>query len=187
MDLPSIQATLERAGVLFERGLDTHEIDDVEQRYGFRFPPDLRRFLMHALPVSRPWVNWRSDNEAQIRDRLDWPSEGLCFDVENDAFWLDEWGMRPAQLEDAFAIARKAVAAAPKLIPICSHRYLPERPFEEGNPVFSVHQTDVIYYGTSLQNYLENEFSYYFGTEGYVIRGPVKRIEFWTSLVEGAE
>jgi len=28
--------------------------------------------------------------------------------------------------------------------------------------VFSVHQTDIIYYGAHLQNYLENEFSYYF-------------------------
>jgi hypothetical protein len=33
---------------------------------------------------------------------------------------------------------------------------MPERPFEVGNPVLSVSQTDIIYYGSDLQDYLEN-------------------------------
>ena len=64
-----------------------------------------------------------------------------------------------------------------------SHRYLPQEPSTEGNPVFSVYQTDIICYGADLQDYLENEFHYYFGTTAYVIREPVRNIEFWTGLV----
>jgi hypothetical protein len=183
MDRVLVQATLKRAGIVFERGMEEREIDTVERRYGFRFPPDLKQFLMHALPVSPPWVNWRDGDEAQIRESLNWPYEGMCFDIENAQFWLQQWGEKPANLEEAFAIAKRAVDAAPKLIPVCGHRYVPDRPLEEGNPVFSVHQSDIIYYGTNLQNYLENEFHYYFGTTAYVIREPVRNIEFWTGLV----
>jgi hypothetical protein len=38
------------------------------------------------------------------------------------------------------------------------HRMMPDEPREAGNPVFSVHQTDIIYYGFDLLDYLRNEF-----------------------------
>ena len=53
----------------------------------------------------------------------------------------------------AFAVAKRAMDAAPKLVPIAGHRFIPEAPHEEGNPVFSVHQTDIIYYGRDLAEY----------------------------------
>lgn len=49
--------------------------------------------------------------------------------------------------------------AAPRLIPICSHRYIPEEPHDAGNPVFSVMQSDVIYYGADLANYSKGSSS----------------------------
>jgi hypothetical protein len=70
------------------------------------------------------------------------------------------------------------------LIPICSHRYIPAAPHEAGNPVFSVHQTDIIYYGADLMDYLQNEFNFYFGRTGYAITGSPKRIPFWSELTE---
>ncbi len=45
------------------------------------------------------------------------------------------------------------------MIPVFSHRYLPDDPNEAGNPVFSVYQTDIIYYGADLLDYFENEFA----------------------------
>ena len=60
---------------------------------------------------------------------------------------------------DALKIATAKIAEAPKLIPIHSHRYIPEEPHESGNPVFSVHQMDVIYYGFDLDDYLRHEFN----------------------------
>ena len=97
-------------------------------------------------------------------------------------FWPAEWGERPASLDEAFAIAKTAVEQAPTLIPILGHRYLPDRPNEAGNPVFSVYQTVIIYYGSNLADYLENEF----GRSEYALNGEIRHIEFWTWIVETA-
>jgi hypothetical protein len=183
LDLPSIQATLARAGVEFDEGMTDREIADVEKRFGFQFPPDLRAFLQHALPISKGWMDWRHASEGTLRERLDWPYEGICFDVAHNVFWLPEWGARPSVDEEAFAIVKQALRRAPTLVPIASHRYIPDRPYLGGNPVFSVHQTDIIYYGCDLQEYLENEYSFYFGRSGYSMREPVRDIEFWSRLV----
>ncbi|MBS1911221.1 MAG: SMI1/KNR4 family protein [Bacteroidetes bacterium] len=177
-------ATLRSAGVEFDAGLSASEICDVEEMYGFHFPPDLRDFLMAALPITRPFVDWRNGGQEEIARRLAWPLEGICFDIERNDFWIDAWGERPNVLEDAFDIARGAVAAAPTLIPVYSHRYMPDSPSEEGNPVFSVYQTDIIFYGVTLWDYLENEFPYYFGRQGPQWAGGSKPIEFWSALCE---
>ncbi len=47
----------------------------------------------------------------------------------------------------------------PKLIPIYSHRYIPSSLNEIGNPVYSVHQTDIIYYGKDLWDYFNIAFN----------------------------
>jgi hypothetical protein len=167
-----------------ERGMTEEEFSRVERQFGFRFPPDLRTFLAAGLPVSRGWVDWRRIDEAAIRGRLDWPLEGICFDIEHNRFWLQEWGERPSKLEAAFDVARRAVRAAPVLIPICGHRYIPVEPCEEGNPIFSIYQTDIIYYGADLMDYLHNEFGYYFGRAAYAITKTPRRVPFWARLVE---
>ena len=46
----------------------------------------------------------------------------------------------------------------PRLVPVFGHRYLVVDPCEPGNPVFSIMQTDIIYYGTNLGEYLTYEF-----------------------------
>lgn len=178
------QAVLAKAGVQIAAGLTDDEFLRAERRFGFRFPPDLRAFLAVGLPVSAPWVDWRDADEAAIRERLGWPLDGICFDIEHNTFWLDEWGKRPATLPEAFEVARRAVAEAPVLIPICSHRYIPAEPSEPGNPVFSVHQTDIIYYGADLLDYLHNEFGYYFGRAEYAITKTPRRVRFWSRLAD---
>jgi hypothetical protein len=186
MNLKRYKEVLVEAGVIFEPALSQTEIRQIEERYKFRFPPDLREFLMFALPASSGFLNWRKAEEAEIIKSLMWPCIGICFDIERNSFWMEEWGERPSTLEDALAIARKAIESAPTLIPINGHRYIPERPDEAGNPVFSVYQTDIIYYGADLADYLENEFSYYFGRAEYRLEGEVKQIEFWSHLAEDA-
>ena len=178
------QAVLRTAGVRIDAGMTEQEFLRVERSFGFRFPPDLRAFLAVGLPVSDSWVDWRDGDEAAIRERLGWPLEGMCFDIEHNAFWLDEWGRRPATLPEAFDVARRAVEDAPVLIPICSHRYMPAEPREAGNPVFSVYQTDIIHYGADLVDYLRNEFSYYFGRGEYAITGTPRHVGFWSRVVE---
>ncbi len=184
MTFNDAQTVLATAGVQIAAGLTDDEFLRVERRFGFQFPPDLRAFLATGLPVSGRWVDWRNSDEAAIRERLNWPLEGICFDIEHNQFWLDDWGERPADLHEAFDVARRAVAEAPVLIPICSHRYIPAEPSDPDNPVFSVYQTDIIYYGADLMDYLQNEFSYYFGRAEYAITKTPRRVRFWSRLAE---
>lgn len=181
MDLKTFQHELEAAGVNFEAGLTSSEIEFAEEAYGFTFPPDLKEFLQLALPVGLRWPNWRDAADQHIQRIIDWPTEGICFDIENNSFWWDKWGERPEVLQEAFAVAKQKIAAAPRLIPVYSHRYLPATPHLTGNPVFSVYQTDIIYYGTDLGTYLQNEFHFALDDGG---SQPIRRIEFWSDLVD---
>ena len=144
--------------VEFAAGLTDAEIVAPEDQFGFRFPPDLREFLQTALPQGPQFPDWRSGAEAALRERFDRPREGVLFDVEENGFWLDEWGSRPSSVAAALRLAGELVDAAPKLIPIFSHRMMPSEPHLPGNPVFSVHQTDIIHYGYDLADYLRHEF-----------------------------
>jgi hypothetical protein len=182
MNLAVAKSTLERAGVAFAPGLTAAEVDRAEDAYALVFPPDLRELLMFALPVSPGWPDWRVLDDARIRAQLRAPYEGICFDIEHNAFWLDAWGPKPAVLAEAFAVAKKQVDAAPALIPIRGHRYLPSRPSIAGNPVFSVVQTDIIHYGADLWNYLENEFHGAFETPEYSLTQLLRHIELWSDL-----
>ncbi len=144
--------------VEFDAGLTEEEVARTEQRFGFRFPPELRSFLRTALPRGPQFPDWRCGEESALREWLDLPRLGVLFDVQYCEFWLSEWGARPQSLTQALDIASEQVRAAPRLIPIYSHRMIPDEPHLAGNPVFSVHQTDIIYYGFDLTDYLRHEF-----------------------------
>src|SRR5690349_6430837 len=122
MDLVYCRDQLSKAGVRFDNGLTSIELVSIERRHGFVFPPDLREFLSFALPVSTGWVDWRHGSRADIQARLNWPYEGMCFDIQHNAFWLTSWGQKPSVFREACAIARKAVDAAPRLVPVFGHR-----------------------------------------------------------------
>ena len=170
---------LKERGVRFEPGLSEEEANCIEAEFGFRFPPDLRDFLHAGLPVGDRFPNWRDQSRASLRKRLSIPFEGIAFDVEHNGFWLDEWGPRPSTLGEAQAIVSKMVASAPTLIPVYSHRMIPDRPFAAGNPVFSVHQTDIIYYGADLRDYFIHEFLADKQAGIWPIPDAVRRIDFW--------
>jgi hypothetical protein len=79
-------------------------------------------------------------------------------------------------------IARAKVAEAPRLIPVAGHRYMPAEPELTGNPVFSVYQTDIIYYGDDLATYLRCEFNRLSYTDA--VHESLRRIRFWSDLVD---
>jgi hypothetical protein len=149
---------LRERGVVVEDGLTEQETRDVECRFGFRFPPDLRALLQTGLPVGDCFPDWRNDDEDDLRHRLTWPLDGIHFDIERNGFWLPEWGSRPDPLPEALRVAEQAVVVAPRLIPVYSHRYIPAEPAQDGNPVFSVYQTDIIVYGNDVLSYFAREF-----------------------------
>jgi hypothetical protein len=158
------------------------ELIAIEEKYEFEFEPDHREMLLNAVPVGKGWMDWRSSSEEFVRGKLSWPLEGMLFDVENNAFWPSSWGLRPALLEDALQVARAQFLQWPTLVPLYSHRYMPAAPSESGAPVFSVYQTDVIYYGENLLSYVKSEF----GGESLTSRD-VNYLPPWSLFAYGVE
>jgi hypothetical protein len=159
------------------KGYTQAELDSAQHRFGLAFPPDLIALLREKRPADgHDWTN-----EADIHRALAWPLEGLLFDIEQNSLWWPAWGTRPTDPNAREEILRSIVLAAPKLIPLIGHRYLPEEPREPGNPVFSVYQADVTYYGADLADYFDREF---FGFDHRPWIQPTRHIPFWSDLVE---
>ncbi len=177
---------LERRGVGFAEGLSDGEVRRIERRFGFVFPPELRCLLQRAMPVSPWFVDWRTESEEEIRGRLEWPVEGALFDVRNGEFWYRPWGPKPPTVAERVAQAEARLRELPPLVPVYSHRYMPSVPGEAGNPVFSIHQTDVVYYGNDLWSYLCREFGAGRFRSGFC-RAEPRRIDFWSDLAEDSE
>src|SRR5262245_51609259 len=79
----------------FDAGPTDAEIRETEERFGFRFPSDLRELLQTALPRGQRFPDWRSGDEEELREWLAEPRQGILFDIEHNGFWLEEWGCGP--------------------------------------------------------------------------------------------
>lgn len=174
--------TLRRKRVSLSPGLTHRETSAVEVFLGVQLPPDLVSFLQSVLPLGSRFPNWRKLDTPELNAQLEAPFQGIAFDIEHNAFWWPTWGARPLQVHDAIAIAREQLAKEPPLVPVFGHRYLPAAPQVAGNPVISVHQTDIIYYGSDLRRYIAREFGSLTHTEA--IAGPRRRIHFWSDIID---
>lgn len=109
--------------------------------------------------------------------------EEIPDDLEAFLGWLKvqtEASQIPAHLAEL-------VAAAPALIPVCGHRYLLDHKIGGDFPVLSVYQSDIIFYGSNLRDYLlrelvallmpRNESEIDFSAED------VRAIPFWGELM----
>lgn len=181
MDLDALINKLKNKGVIAQ-GLTEDEIATIECTFDFVFPQDFRQFLKIATFTGSAAVNWHDMKD--IKSRMDWPWEGMAFDIENNGFWLEAWGPKPEVLSDQLRIAKEHYDQAPKLIPIFSHRYIPATPSEIGNPIFSVYQTDIIYYGYDLLSYIECEFDFRRYDSLFTDNHPFKKIDFWSELAK---
>lgn len=164
-------------------GLSGREIAAVHDLFGFHFPEDLQTLLMAGLPVGPGWPDWRaacaapdSADAEHVSKRLAWPLDGMLFDVEENSFWDPSWGARPDDVAKRRAIVTAAVRAAPVLIPVYAHRFLPAEPLTAGNPVLSVYQTDIIVYGRDLSCYLEAEL----GSREAALKAGEADVRCWT-------
>ena len=154
--LDELETMLRRHNIQLRAGFSDQQREQAEQRWNIRFPPDLAQMLTRFIPCSKGFYDWIDQSEESvfaIKKAFDWPAEGIMFDVENNNFWMRDWGQRPAQMKEALEVAAIHLAEVPKLIPIYQHRYLPSEPCEADNPVLSVWQTDIIYYGSNLYEY----------------------------------
>jgi len=180
---------LKNKGVLFSAGLTDEEIDSIENKFDINFPPDLKILLQIELPISDSFIDWRKvladkklaqEIQFQIRERI---LEGILFDLKRNGFWDEDWGEKPTDLSAQFKIAKKHFDTYPKLIPIYSHRYIPSSD-KSDNPVFSIVQTDIIYYGLNLPMYFANEFYFKLSDNFEILKKPKNKIKFWTKCVE---
>jgi hypothetical protein len=174
-----------RAPVIYgAKGLSPDETTSIEALLGFRLPDDfvyLFQNLQDPGGVLFPWSNFKKE---KYDERIDRVLQGIAFDIEKNALWLDRWGTRPSALSDALQVAQRDFATWPKLLPIYGHRFLAAEPCRPGNPVFSIVQTDIIYYGADLPHYLMHEFidhNYALHTHAQKIR----RIDIWSEFAEG--
>jgi len=160
-------------------GYTEDQLDDIQSQFDLTFPPDLSELLLTKRPPE--FYHWIEQKE-EISKMLNWPGEGVLFDVEENGLWWPEWDECPQKKEDRAKVIASVISKAPKLIPLYSHRYIPEEPSEGGNPVYSIYQSDVIYYGRNLSNYLLNEFGYG-AQKGENELLPIKEIPFWHHMV----
>ncbi|MEW2577267.1 hypothetical protein [Streptomyces syringium] len=175
---------------VIEPGLSDDEFERIEAEYGFRFSADHRAFLAAGLPVSsppeegntwdKPWPDWRSGSPDDLRSHLAWPADGVLLAVQH-GYWHASWGTRPAESENARAIAENHMATVPQLAPLYAHRFLPAGG-THGHPVLSVWGTDVIYYGEDLAEYISHEFEE--GHEHSEDWNPQADVAFWQDLVQ---
>lgn len=177
---------LKEKGISFDRGLSNDEIKRIEKQFFITFPQDLKLFLQTEVPVSSSFVNWRyginsETGKREIENWIDSPKKGILFDVKYNNFWLEKWGEKPKDFKTQKEIASIKIAEEPKLIPIFCHRFIPSEPNEIGNPVFSVHQTDIIYYGYDLIDYFSKEFKIEVPTSYGTVSEP-KQIAFWSDF-----
>ncbi|MCX4983403.1 hypothetical protein [Streptomyces sp. NBC_00572] len=160
-------------------GLGEHELDAVEARFGFSFSADHRVFLGAGLPLGARWPDWRNGDPEELAAWLAGPVEGVLFDVEHNGFWHPAWSPRPSGTTEALRVARAESADVPQLVPVFGHRFLPGTAGEWGHPVLSVHQTDIIFYGNHLADYIRYEFGGW--ASGLDARATV---DFWSYFVE---
>lgn len=164
-------------------GLSDSEIDDIQSKLGFAFPPDFRFYLSNASePAIGNCFSWWQFDKKEYESHLEWLLKGVLFDVEHNDIWLKRWGVRPDNRFDMISVVVDDFQSWPKLLPFWGG-YLPANPCEAGNPVFSVKQTDVIYIGGNLADCL---ISRYLDYEGMQSRAN-KMIEVWSDFAEGRE
>ena len=164
-------------------GLSDAEVEAVEERFEFRFAADHRVFLQAGLPQGLGWPDWRDGDPEELRRRLDWPREGVLFDAKH-GFWYPDWGQKPEDRQEALRLAQTRLRDVPQLVPVYLHRYLPGIAGQSGHPVLSVYQTDIIYYGNDLADYLHQEFGI---GPAHNLRDAHTSLPFWRYFLGGDE
>ena len=173
---------LKMRGVIFANGLTAEEVKNIESVYNVKFSEELRKFYMCELPVSEGFYDWRDlskNNIEKIKSVLATPALDFKRDI-NDIEWSDSWGEEPDEMEERNMIIMKRIEDASILIPLYKHRYISTQ-FDKGNPVFSIYDTDIIYYGENLIEYFHVEFK--FKNHSAIDYAKIKGVNFWSDII----
>lgn len=167
------------------------EIKRIEETLNIRFPGSLRRFYSFGVPFADnsegedmfpQWNDFSEANIAKIKKRIVAPIYRIWFAIEHD-FWLPDWGERPESVDEAIKQFTEIAVTAPRLIPICSHRYMPQLDGADDPPVISAVGRDIIYYGRDLHEYCQNDFRNIEDGEEFIIPQNCAYIPFWSDII----
>lgn len=174
-------AQLLRRSAHVAAGLSRSELAEVELLYDVTFAPDHRALLAEVLPLGEGWPDWRYGDEDQLRDLVTMPRREQREAAERGRLWLDSWGLRPDDPQQAARIAEGHVLAAPVLAPLHNWRYVPSEPAGKGNPVFSYYYDDTIVIAENITAYLEQ-----LAGDRVSARLPdnARTVPFWTELTQ---
>ena len=189
LNTEKLRQILENKGIELQEGLTEEEFEKIENFYNIKFPKVLKILYESFLP---PFYNWRDFSEKNvetIKYYLNWPINGMKFDIAFNGFWLECFGERTDDMEQNQIKAEEYMRNSkeeevPRLIPIYSHRYVPSFPDSIDVPVFSVYQTDIIYYGNNIENYFEHEFNKNYKDDNKDGDIGTKEIPFWSHIVD---
>jgi hypothetical protein len=168
------------AGMPLGPGLTGDQLLQIEADFGFTFDKDHRELLSLATPLFDAWPNWLGGMTEQMQRALAWPIDGVLWDAHHNDFWPKAWGRKPKNASELDAAILKQLAHVPRLIPLLGHRFMAAGPSQGSAPVFSVYQTDVVYYGENLPSYVAHELGI---PKGYAT-GIHRKIPFWSNLAE---
>jgi len=133
-------------------GLSEEEIAALEQTWNVRFPPDYRLFLLrlHAVgEVTAGAAHGRKHLMAVKKSKI-----------------VYNWLLDTKELRRAFTLPvrelgfHQPVATAPKLIPITWYLHLLGEPWRAGNPILSIHGTDIVVVSTNFRRHLLSAFGH---------------------------
>lgn len=159
----NLKKFLLKNNIILKKGLSNKDFDKIKKIYNLTFPTDLKMIYENYLPVSTNFYDWSDfsvDNVNYIKEIINRPLDGILFDIEFNKFWMECFGEKTKDLKYNLKIAQKYYENnVYKPIPIYSHRYIPSYPSTENNPIFSIVQTDIIFYGNNIFNYFYIEFS----------------------------
>lgn len=188
---------LHNSNLQVTKGLTDSEFSYIESTFRFAFPPDLRSILREGLPVDPGFPNWRSSSTQQLRILIDLPFLNLCRQVSRRKFWVDSWGIRPRDDDEAVDLAKGLLRNAPVLVPIYRHFYIPASPFLAGNPVFYVNGDKIRVWSFDVSGFFQQvefsgngEFSKRPTSLLNLLNAPAwaateaREIPFWTELSE---
>lgn len=155
---------LKMAGVRLERGMTAAELDRAEEFFGFRFPREIRGFLMLAVPVDEGFFDYRDCSEENLERFAEFyrrMEAGFRFDLQNCRDLLLEFvGEKLGFSEDGPGFDEAVMKywhESVRLVPFYLHRC-----FFDGMddmPIVSFWQpVDTIEYGCNFEKYLESEF-----------------------------
>ena len=178
---------LKDSGIKFDAGLTQNEFEKIYEIYDIKFPLSLKSFLTTALPVSDGFYDWRdfsSGNVTKIKNMMQHFYEFVkraSFEeyIPNNTYSPDQWCK--ISREQRVEVVAELYKNAPKIIPVCSHRFMPEMNDDNDPPVLSIYYDDIVYYGRNLQEYLLHEFC---GVDIPKYISEYKNVPFWTDMME---